>query len=511
MNNNILKSVAGASIILTLLGFLSKGIGFIREIVYANKFGLSIEFDLFLISFTIPNLINTATIYLCQHYFIPAFNDEKKISISNGKEFFIRTFWIFTFLGLLLASVLFFLSDNIVQLFLNSHAVESKTIASNLFSTFLITVPINSGMAVIMAYQQAKFNFVTPAISLTMMNVTVIAGLLFLTEYFKIYVLPLSFAIGYILAFGFLLLRVKGDFQILPIRSIFINKSKNNFRVIVSLIFIEGLSLSYVLIDRLFISEVSDGGISALNYAFVVFSLPISLFSIPLVTTLFSKFSSNTDKLIDDIRNAYGMIFYIMLPVSFLFYFWGDLIFISFYEGGKFSSANTIKTFSVLKYYSFGLVFISIYHLFVKIFYSIKKYDYVMIISVSGIIVKIVLSALLVNIYKEDGLALSTTLLYAFLMFAGTMFIVTQVRVIDFFIFVKRILLILMNLFLALILSEVTSFLFNMNHLAIDLFKIFLFLSIFYLTSLLLKEYEIIIIRKIIIEVSRDKLFIKRW
>lgn len=134
-----------------------------------------------------------------------------------------------------------------------------------------------------------------------------------------------------------------------------------------------------------------------------------------------------------------------------------------------------------------------------------------MIISVSGIIVKIVLSALLVNIYKEDGLALSTTLLYAFLMFAGTMFIVTQVRVIDFFIFVKRILLILMNLFLALILSEVTSFLFNMNHLAIDLFKIFLFLSIFYLTSLLLKEYEIIIIRKIIIEVSRDKLFIKRW
>lgn len=498
MNNNILKSVAGASIILTLLGFLSKGIGFIREIVYANKFGLSIEFDLFLISFTIPNLINTATIYLCQHYFIPAFNDENKISISNGKEFFIRTFWIFTFLGLLLASVLFFLSDNIVQLFLNSHAVESKTIASKLFSIFLITVPINSGMAVIMAYQQAKFNFVTPAISLTMMNVTVIAGLLFLTEYFKIYVLPLSFAIGYILAFGFLLLRVKGDFQILPIRSIFINKSKNNFRVIVSLIFIEGLSLSYVLIDRLFISEVSDGGISALNYAFVVFSLPISLFSIPLVTTLFSKFSSNTDKLIDDIRNAYGMIFYIMLPVSFLFYFWGDLIFISFYEGGKFSSANTIKTFSVLKYYSFGLVFISIYHLFVKIFYSIKKYNYVLIISVLAIFAKLLLSALLVKEFGEEGLALSTTLLYVFLMFFAIIINFIEIKVIKINIFIRKIAIVITNLMISYLISQLLCELVRLNDSGSKVVSAMFFISLFFLTAYILTENEINMIKRAI-------------
>ncbi len=503
MNSNFLKSVAGASIILTLLGILSKGIGFFREIIYANKFGLSIEFDLFLISFTIPNIINTATIYLCQHYFIPAFNEENKISINNGKEFFNKTFWIFAFSGLTISIVLFFVSDYIVQLFLNTHTIESKTIASNLFSIFLITIPINSGMSVIMAYQQAKFNFVTPAVSLTLMNITVIAGLLFFTEYFKVYVLPISFAIGYLLSLGFLFLKIKEDFQIIPIRSIFSKKGKDNFSIVLSLIFIEGLSLSYVLIDRLFISEVSYGGISALNYAFVVFSLPISLFSIPLVTTLFSKFSLNPDKLIDDIRNAYGMIFYIMLPISFLFYFWGDLIFISFYEGGKFSSSNTIKTFSVLKYYSFGLVFISIYHLFVKIFYSVKKYNYVLIISVSAIVVKLLLSALLVKEFKEEGLALSTTLLYVFLMFFAIFINFIEIKVIKINIFLQKIIINITNLMISYFISQLLCDLIQLNDFGGKIISVMFFITSFYFTAYLLNESEINVIKRTIFSFAK--------
>ena len=163
------------------------------------------------------------------------------------------------------------------------------------------------------------------------------------------------------------------------------------------------------------------------------------------------------DKLIDDIRNAYGMIFYIMLPISFLFYFWGDLIFISFYEGGKFSSSNTIKTFSVLKYYSFGLVFISIYHLFVKIFYSVKKYNYVLIISVSAIVVKLLLSALLVKEFKEEGLALSTTLLYVFLMFFAIFINFIEIKVIKINIFLQKIIINITNLMISYFISQLLS------------------------------------------------------
>ena len=56
-NTKVASSIAGASVILTLLGFLSKGVGFFREIIYANNFGLSPEYDLFLASIAIPNVI----------------------------------------------------------------------------------------------------------------------------------------------------------------------------------------------------------------------------------------------------------------------------------------------------------------------------------------------------------------------------------------------------------------------------------------------------------------------
>lgn len=506
MKNNFLKSVAGASIVLTLLGFLSKGIGFIREIIYANKFGLSIEFDLFLISFTIPNIINTATIYLCQHYFIPAFNDENKVSNTNGKEFFNRTLLLFIISGLLISIVLFFVSDIIIGLFLDTHSEVSKTIARNMFTIFLITIPISSGMSVIMAYQQAKFNFVTPAVSLTMLNVIIIAGLLLLSEYFKIYVLPISFSFAYLFSFGFLLLMVKRDVKILPFKSIFLRKKKDNFSIIISLILIEGLSLSYVLIDRLFISEVSPGGISALNYAFVVFSLPISLFSIPLVTTLFSKFSLTPDTLIDDIRNAYGIIFYIMLPISFLFYFWGDLIFTSFYEGGKFSYTNTIKTYSVLKYYSFGLVFISIYHIFVKMFYSVKKYNYVLIISVLAIVVKLFLSALLVKEFREEGLALSTTLLYIFLVLFAIIINLVEIKVIKITTFIRKIAIVFANLMFSYLISLLLGELIRLSDFGSKMISAMFFISLFYLTAYLLRENEINMLKHTISSFAKLKM-----
>jgi peptidoglycan biosynthesis protein MviN/MurJ (putative lipid II flippase) len=199
-----------------------------------------------------------------------------------------------------------------------------------------------------------------------------------------------------------------------------------------------------------------------------------------------------------DIRNAYGMILYLMLPMSFLFYNWGDLILISFYEGGKFTSSNTFATFSVLKYYSFGLVFISIYHLFVKIFYSVKKYNYVLIISVLAIIVKIVLSALLVKEYKEEGLALSTTLLYIFLMSFASIFLLTKLKVIRFSSLIQKLILILLNLLIAYLISQFIIEFVQLSYLGNKLISLMIFIFTFYFTSYILNDSEINLIKSTI-------------
>ncbi len=128
INKKITTSVAGASLVLTLLGFLSKGIGFIREIIYANNFGLSSEFDLFLSSIALPNLINTAIIFLAQHYFVPSYNRIKKVSESDGIDFFNYTFWWFIIGGLVLALLLYLFSGLIFQFLLRRYLFREAAI-----------------------------------------------------------------------------------------------------------------------------------------------------------------------------------------------------------------------------------------------------------------------------------------------------------------------------------------------------------------------------------------------
>ena len=179
------------------MGILSKGIGFIREIIYANNFGLSREFDLYLASVAFPIVINTAMIYLCQNYFIPVYHKIKRESEERSNDFFNYNFWWFIFGGLLLAFLLYVFSDRVLDFYLSSLSDENRYLGIQIFSIFLLTIPINAGMSVITAYLQAEFNFVYPVFAQVILNIIVIILLIFFTNILHIFVLPVAFVTAY--------------------------------------------------------------------------------------------------------------------------------------------------------------------------------------------------------------------------------------------------------------------------------------------------------------------------
>jgi putative peptidoglycan lipid II flippase len=192
---------------------------------------------------------------------------------------------------------------------------------------------------------------------------------------------------------------------------------------LISLIFIEGLSLSYILIDRFFIGSVPEGGIAALNYALVIFAMPVTLFSIPLITTMFSRFShlhlKSPEILKRDFVTASRINIFIITPIFFSLFFFGSYFIDLFYKRGAFTSAGSILTYSSLQYYSISLVFYSTYLIIVKLLYSINKYSLVLIISIAAFSLKIFLNISLVDNMQQNGLALSTSLIYFFLFLTG--------------------------------------------------------------------------------------------
>ncbi len=114
-----------------------------------------------------------------------------------------------------------------------------------IFTLFLITIPINAGMSVIMAYQQAKFKFVNPAVSLIVLNISVIILILLFSDLFAILILPISFVIAYIVAFIFLLIFVRDNVRFTFTKIFKVRYKLSEMNILISLIIIEGLSLSY--------------------------------------------------------------------------------------------------------------------------------------------------------------------------------------------------------------------------------------------------------------------------
>jgi putative peptidoglycan lipid II flippase len=171
------------------------------------------------------------------------------------------------------------------------------------------------------------------------------------------------------------------------------------------------------------LSAVPEGGIAALNYAFVIYLLPVTIFSVPLITTMFSKFSKTSldsaGLLRNNFSNALKMNAFLLIPLSFLLFFNGDFILYLFYEGGEFTSSDTTITHTALKYYTLSLFFYSSYLVTVKLFYSINKYSTVLKLSVAAFLLKVFFNFLFVDTFEQNGLALSTSLIYTLLFTSG--------------------------------------------------------------------------------------------
>ena len=487
-------SIAGASILLSGFSVFSKGVGFIREIIYARNFGLSPEFDLFLTCAALPTVINTSVLYLGQHYFIPAYNKLNNQSESKGDEFLNYTFWFFISGGIFLSLLLLFLSNLFIGFYLSNMSSEIQVKGHQIFLLFLITIPVNSGFSIITAYMQAKFNFIYPAISQLILNLIIILLVYFLTSNLKIFILPVSFIIAYFISLIILIKPVlnKLDFKI---KYIFKNKFELlNINNLLFLIVIESLSLSYVLIDRYFIGKIPSGGLAALNYANVIYSLPVSIFSISLITTMFSKFSQSSvrsdEQLKSDFKNAININSFVIIPIMFLFYFWGDIFLKIFYERGAFSPRDTILTHQALKYYIVSLVFYSSYLIAVKLLYSINNYKLIMWLSVISFFLKIILNIILVTDLYQNGLALSTTIIYIFLFITAFYFISEKINIKDKTYNYIPILYFLINGILSFIIVDIClSFLPGAKLIYIVL-QIMCFLAIYLFNSFFLKNYE---------------------
>ncbi len=321
--------------------------------------------------------------------------------------------------GLLLAIVLFLMSESILKLYLQTDDAILVNRTLVIFRIFIFTIPFNTIFSVFASLLQAEFNFKYPIFSQLLLNFIVIIFVFFFNSQLNIISIPVGYLAGTFLQVLYLYSKVR-KFLIPDFKKFF---TSNKFAFFSStflfLVVIEILGQTYSIIDRYFFEQIDQGGIAALNYAFILFNLPITIIAFALTTVLFptlSKLSGEKsfDEISNHLRKFFSINLFVFIPISIVFIFYGDFLVKILFEHGEFDQRATSMTYNALILYSLSYVFLSSYFVLNKLFYSIKKIKSLFLITIIGILIKVILSFQLVTTYKQDGLALSTSLTYFF-------------------------------------------------------------------------------------------------
>jgi putative peptidoglycan lipid II flippase len=469
--------------------------GFIRETIFANYFGLSSEFDLYLIGAVLPVTLNTIILYIAQNYFIPNYhkNRSKDYVISNFLLFFI----IFLIAGVLLA----LFSSSIIKLYIPNLSNEKLAITSTIFRIFILTLPFNGGIAVLSAYLQAEFKFAHPAFSQLILNAGIIVLVVLFYNKFDIWSIPLGYLGGTIIQFIYLLHFSKLKIKFNSIKQFDKFKSIIPSNAFILIILTESISQLYLICDRYFYSSVDRGGIAALNYAMIIYILPISIISYAISTVIFPRISFfSSEKRMHDIQNALQMYLatsiYIFIPISFILYLWGDTFILLFFQRGKFNYLDTIMTFSILKIYCISLLFYSCYSIINKVIYSLGLIRQLLFLTIMGIIIKVTLNIFLVNIDKQNGLALSTTITYIYFFLGGYLLVRYRMKASEGYYFIKELFINILNGIICYVTVQILQSTFRSNIVAI--ICVILFTTFFFLNSIIVKQKQFQYLRHVI-------------
>lgn len=430
MAKKFTSTVAGATILIAIVSIVSKGLGFLREVVFANSFGLGNDFDIYLVSSVIPITITTIIYYIAQNYYIPLFAQAKKTNSTN--VFFNRNIVVFFLGSIVLTILLYFFSDYLIALYLKSSLLNVKQMALIIFQLSLTCIPLTALNSFYISYSQSELEYRVPAFSQIIQSLSLLIVLLILNKTMGILAIPISFICGTLLQLLFLIAYNIKIFNYKHFSGLKFFTQNTITKSFIYVILIEVIGQFYILADRFFFDKVEPGGIAALNYGVNVFQIPILIFTFAISTAVFPKFSNcvatkDWSEIKKNVKDIIIINLFIYIPIFFVLFLYGDAVIKIIYQRGKFTEQDTVMTFNILKFMSLSLVFYTVYGILNKLFYSFNLTRTLFLITISGISIKIFLNFMFVSSYKQNGLAVSTVITYLF--FFLTTFIILNKKI----------------------------------------------------------------------------------
>ncbi len=419
-NSRILhwQTVSESAVILMFITFLSKIIGYLRTVLVAYYFGTSAQVDAFVVAMLIPSLVFGIIAGGLQTVIIPVYTEEKQKNVQKAKTFVNQIFLINVVILLLFSFIMFLFPAAFVKIVAYGFKGARLSQAAY-FMRFLIVFGFFNVLAgLFIGLLQAEKQFLFPALTLLMGNSLIPLSLLLFAKRIGIN----SWTIGEI-SFGtfsfsvmFLFLYYKKQFfRSFELLHINFQKVWDFFVLLFPIILTSGVGALYQIIDKTVASSLTEGSVAALNFAQLIYGLPVSLLIYPIAFSVYPSFSDfavkkHLNQYIRVFLDAFSVLMFIIIPMSFIFIVYAQPIVRLLYQHGAFTSNSTSITAFAVSMYSIGLFTISANVLFQRVFFSFKDTKTPLYVTVFVVIFNAAGDVLLSKVWGVGGIGLATAL-----------------------------------------------------------------------------------------------------
>ena len=414
--------LAAAASVVSGATFVSRVLGYVRDMLIAHTFGAGLAADAFFVAFRIPNtareLFGEGALSAA---FIPVFTETLT---QQGRPSAFRlaatTFWSLAVMLSVVCAIGIWGAPLLVRLIAPGFGADPEKLALTIGLTrtmfpYLFLIGLT---ALMMGILNSLGHFAAPAFSPALLNTVMILSILFLSPHLEE---PI-----YALAYGVLgggLLQVLAQFPPAVRRGVTLTHPGGWRDPALGRIGrlmvpgVAGLAITQinVFITTLLASFLVQGSISYLYYAFRLVHLPIGLVGVAVATVAFPAMAAAAARQSpEDLRNtlvfALRVTFFLTIPALVGLVIYRNTIIHLLFERGAFTSAMTAATASVLLGYCLGLCFFVANRVLVPAFHAFQ--DTVTPAKAGAIAVasNICFSLLLMQPLGAAGLAVATSL-----------------------------------------------------------------------------------------------------
>ncbi len=416
--------------IITVSGFtfISRIVGFIRDILIARFLGASMMADAFFVALRFPNLFRSlfaeGTLNVA---FVPLFAGElqakgKKHALVFARSVFGFLFYlllVFTlFMEVLMPNFMFLLAPGFDEI---PGKLELTTQLSRITFPFLLCVSLVSLLSGVL---NSVGRFAAAAFASTILNLTMIVALFLITPliqspYAPAYALSIGVFLAGLIELVWLYYHVKKAgllFGLInPFKALYhlSNSVKTLLKKMAPGVLGSGVYQINLFLDTLFVSFVGAGAISWLNYAHHLFQLPVGIIGSAIGTALLpiltkhikaSEMEEANTQLNRGLELSLAMAVASMTGLILLAY---PIVHVLF-ERGAFTATDTLHTSRALIVFSIGLPAYMMTKALSPFFYARGDTSTPVRIAIVGVILNAFLAITFMQFWGYVGIALAT-------------------------------------------------------------------------------------------------------